>query len=86
MSSHAHLVFRISADYKPEEILGDFKRFTNRKIIQAMNENPKESSEEWLIEQFHPKLCISIIDKPSLIFVKSNSLTNKYLLYRGLAN
>jgi len=51
-----------------------------------MNENPKESSEEWLIEQFHPKLCISIIDKPSLIFVKSNSLTNKYLLYRGLAN
>jgi REP element-mobilizing transposase RayT len=46
------LVFRSAGEYKPEVLLGDFKRFTSRKIVQAIIENPKESRKEWLLEQF----------------------------------
>ena len=49
---HVHLVFRSADEYKPEDLLGDFKRFTSRKIVQAIIENPKESRKEWLLEQF----------------------------------
>ena len=52
MTSHVHLVFRSAGDFKPEDLLGDFKRFTSRNIIQAIIENPNESRKEWLLEQF----------------------------------
>ena len=52
MTNHLHLVFRSAGEYKPEDILGDFKRFTSRKIVQAIIENLKESRKEWLLEQF----------------------------------
>jgi len=52
MTNHVHLVFRSAGEDKPEDLLGDFKRFTSRKIIQAIIENPKESRKEWLLEQF----------------------------------
>lgn len=52
MTNHIHLVFRSVGEIKPEILLGDFKRFTSRKIIQAIIDNPKESRKEWLIEQF----------------------------------
>ena len=52
MTNHMHLVFRSAGEDKPEYLLGDFKRFTSRKVIQAIIENPKESRKEWLLEQF----------------------------------
>ena len=52
MTNHVHLVFRSAGEYKPEDLLGDFKRYTSRKIVQAIIENPKESRKEWLLEQF----------------------------------
>ncbi len=52
MPNHIHLVFRSVIAIKPENLLGDFKRFTNRKIIQAIIDNPKESRKEWMLEQF----------------------------------
>ena len=52
MTSHVHLVFRGAGEYKPEDLLGDIKRFTSRNIIQVIIENPKESRKEWLLEQF----------------------------------
>ena len=52
MTNHMHLVFRSTGEDKPEYLLGDFKRFTSRKVIQAIIENPKESRKEWLLEQF----------------------------------
>jgi hypothetical protein len=36
----------------PELLLGDFKRFTSKAIISAIINNPKESSKDWLLEQF----------------------------------
>jgi len=52
MPNHMHLVFRSVGDNKPEDLLGDFKRFTNRAIVQAIMDNPEESRRNWLLEQF----------------------------------
>ncbi|MFT4679136.1 MAG: REP element-mobilizing transposase RayT [Flavobacteriales bacterium] len=51
MTNHIHLVFR-SLNDEPGAILGDFKRFTSKKLIQAIIKNPKESRKSWLMEQF----------------------------------
>jgi len=52
MTNHMHLVFRSAGDNKPEDLLGDFKRFTSRAIVRAIMDNPKESRRNWLLEQF----------------------------------
>ena len=52
MTNHVHLIFRSIKGQKPELLLGDFKRFTSKAIIEAIKENPKESRREWLLEQF----------------------------------
>ena len=51
MPSHIHLVFR-SANKDPSGLLRDFKKFTSRNIIKAIEENPKESRKEWLLLMF----------------------------------
>jgi REP element-mobilizing transposase RayT len=43
MTSHVHLMFRSTEGQNPELLLGDFKRFTSRSVIKAIQENPKES-------------------------------------------
>ena len=48
MTNHLHLIFRSIENQKPELLLGDFKRFTSRNIIKAIQENPKESRKEFL--------------------------------------
>jgi REP element-mobilizing transposase RayT len=53
MTSHVHLVFRSSKEgIKPEQLLGDFKRFTSKTIIKAIKDNPSESLKEFLLDQF----------------------------------
>ena len=52
VSSHVHLIFRSASTQKPELLLGDFKRFTSKTIVQAIIDNPKESRKEFLLEQF----------------------------------
>ena len=52
MTNHLHLVFKSVGEHKPEDLLGDFKRFTSKKIVQAIIDNPAESRKEWLLEQF----------------------------------
>lgn len=52
MTNHVHLVFRSIGSENPEQILGDFKRFTSRNVIKAIEENPKESRKEFLINKF----------------------------------
>ncbi len=52
MTNHVHLIFRSNGAYKPQTVLGDFKRFTSRKIVNAIIENPKESRKEILLERF----------------------------------
>ncbi|GAB5539821.1 MAG: transposase [Salibacteraceae bacterium] len=52
MTNHVHLVFRTTGSNKPEQVLGDIKRFTSRSIIAAIKSNPQESRKEWLIAKF----------------------------------
>lgn len=52
MTNHVHLIFRSIKGLKPELLLGDFKRFTSKKIVKAIQENHKESRREFLLEQF----------------------------------
>ena len=52
MTNHMYLVFRSVGENKPEDLLGDFKRFTSNAIVQAIIDNPKESRKDWLLEQF----------------------------------
>ena len=39
MTSHVHLIFRSIQGQNPEHLLGDFKRFTSRNLIKAIQEN-----------------------------------------------
>lgn len=52
MTNHVHLIFRSIKGQKPELLLGHFKRFTSKAVINAIKENPRESRKEWLLEQF----------------------------------
>jgi REP element-mobilizing transposase RayT len=52
MTNHVHLVFRRVGEHKPEDLLGDLKRFTSREIVKAIIDNPNESRKDWLLEQF----------------------------------
>ena len=52
MTSHVHLIFRSIENQNPELLLGDFKCFTSRSVIKAIQENPKESRKEFLLEYF----------------------------------
>ena len=40
MTNHVHLIFRSINEEKPEQLLGDFKRFTSNKIVKSIKENP----------------------------------------------
>ncbi|MEJ1222923.1 REP-associated tyrosine transposase [Sediminicola sp. 1XM1-17] len=48
MPSHVHLIFR-STNGDPSGLLRDFKGFTAKKLIKAIEENPQESRKEWLL-------------------------------------
>ena len=52
MTSHIHLIFRSAGEQKPELLIGDFKRFTSKAIVNAIIENPKEGRKEFLLDQF----------------------------------
>lgn len=52
MTNHMHLVFRSINGQKPELLLGDFKRFTSKTVVNVIRENPRESRKEWLLERF----------------------------------
>ena len=47
MTKQIHLIFRITKDQITELLLGDFKRFVSKEIVNAIKENLEESSKEW---------------------------------------
>jgi REP element-mobilizing transposase RayT len=52
MSNHVHLVFRTTGDYQPGRVLGDIKRYSSRKLVKAIANNPRESRRDWLLQKF----------------------------------
>lgn len=51
MPSHIHLLFR-SDDENPSGFMRDFKGFTSKTILNAIEQNPQESRREWLLLHF----------------------------------
>lgn len=51
MPSHLHMIVRSSSNYMLWEILRDFKKFTARKILNQIIEDP-ESRREWMTRYF----------------------------------
>ncbi len=52
MTNHIHLIYRSIENEKPEALLGDFKRFTSKVLVKAIQESIKESRKEFLLDQF----------------------------------
>ncbi len=51
VSSHVHLLFQ-SEKGEPSELIRDFKGFTARVLLKAIEENSQESRKEWLLWMF----------------------------------
>jgi len=51
MTNHVHLVFRSINGQKPDLLLGDFKKFTAKKVLENIQTEP-ESRREWMLERF----------------------------------
>jgi len=52
MTNHVHLIFRIVNGLLPEQVIGDLKRFTSKKIVREITENIRESRREFLLACF----------------------------------
>ncbi|NEW80509.1 MAG: transposase [Gelidibacter sp.] len=55
MSSHIHLLCKATNGFVLSDVIRDFKKFTSKKIINTILENP-ESRREWLLAYFQ-KAC-----------------------------
>ncbi len=51
MPSHVHLVFHSSSE-NPSALLRDFKKYTAKKMLHTIQNNPQESRKEWLLWMF----------------------------------
>ncbi len=51
MSNHLHLLASANEGFSLSDILRDFKKFTNKKIIQRILDEP-ESRRKWMMNQF----------------------------------
>ncbi|WP_016991396.1 REP-associated tyrosine transposase [Flavobacterium sp. ACAM 123] len=55
MSSHIHLLCKATNGFILSDVMRDFKKFTSKKIIQTLIEEP-ESRREWMLRYFR-KAC-----------------------------
>jgi len=53
MSNHLHLIATRNDGKDLTELLGRFKSYSSKKLIQEINENPQESRKDWLLYQFN---------------------------------
>jgi REP element-mobilizing transposase RayT len=55
MSSHLHLFCKATNGFIISDVIREFKKFTSKKFIQTINEEP-ESRREWMLAYFE-KAC-----------------------------
>ena len=51
MPSHIHFIFR-DKNENPSALLRDFKKYTAKKLLEAIQNHPQESRREWLLWMF----------------------------------
>ncbi len=52
MSNHVHAIISAAPGYKLEDIMRDFKKFTSKRIIAAIEDSIQESRKEWMLNIF----------------------------------
>jgi REP element-mobilizing transposase RayT len=58
MSSHIHLLCKAINGFILSDVMRDFKKFTSKKIIRTLIEEP-ESGREWMLRHFQ-KACANL--------------------------
>lgn len=53
MSNHLHMVVSAEGKHTIGDILRDFKKFTNKKILKTLENNEHESRRTWMLDRFH---------------------------------
>jgi len=51
MNNHIHMIVSSETNMLPG-IIRDFKKFTSRKLMEAISNNPQESRKQWLLNMF----------------------------------
>ena len=78
MSNHLHMIVDTNDDTTVGDVLRDFKKFTNKKILKALEQDEHESRREWLLDRF-----AEIVAKPE-DYLYSSALN--YAGEKGLLN
>ena len=52
MTNHLHMIVGVSGAASIGDVLRDFKKFTSKGIVKAIQENEQESRQEWLLNRF----------------------------------
>ena len=52
MTNHLHMIVDTSGTASIGDVLRDFKKFTSKGIVKAIQENEQESRQEWLLNRF----------------------------------
>ena len=52
MTNHLHLIAGMRDGIPLGDVLRDFKKFTSKKVVNAIQENIQESRKEWLLSRF----------------------------------
>ena len=53
MTNHLHMIIGTHDDNTTiSDILRDFKKFTNKRIIESITNNDQESRKQWLLDRF----------------------------------
>ena len=52
MPNHIHLIASMQPEYSMSGFVRDFKKYTSRRIIKAIDENSRESRRSWMMRAF----------------------------------
>jgi REP element-mobilizing transposase RayT len=77
MSNHIHLAIA-SKDNNTSDILRDFKKYTSKKTIEAIQNNQQESRREWMLNIFEKAGEANSRNKTYQFWQKDNLLNPKF--------
>lgn len=49
MSNHVHLIAKTAEGFKLQDIMRDHKKFTAKRLVEAVEQNGQESRKEWML-------------------------------------
>lgn len=83
MTNHIHLIAAHDTDCEHLwKVIGDFKKFTSRKIIGAILENEGESRKKWMLRHFLEENILCSDDASCSVSKNTNSDTPHYHLWQ----